>query len=100
MLVELWVAVRGNMWGEVLLIRLIVDVVVDTVTDSLINVLTAVTVGVGIGGSVGVKIVMVTFALIAFDLVVAFVYVGEFISDNWAEALIDIVVSIVGRAGD
>ena len=64
MLVELWVAVGGNMRAAVFVIPLRVDVAIDTWIVVLIITLAALIVGVDIGVLVGVKAVVATSALI------------------------------------
>ena len=62
--------------------------------------LVAVIVGVGIGVLVDVEVAVVTSALIGLESVVPLSYVVEVMSDDRAEAVIDIDASIDGRVGE
>ena len=96
MLVELCVAVAGNVWVEVSVIGVRADIGIDVLTDVLIKILTAVIVCNGIGAMLDLEAVVATSAL-DLELVVPWSYVVEVIPDDWVEAAIDIDVSIDRR---
>ena len=76
------------------------NVVIEVLTDVLNNMLTTVALGVCSGVLVGVKVVTVTSALIAFELVVHLTYLFGVKSADWAEAVIAIDASMDWRVGE